>query len=147
MEIDRISFLLGMMNCFTEMVAVGVKKLALSPPLTPRDYEAVAGASQKMVEAFGIQSHLEKSLLVTDLQSADFTKGKWSILYFKTGDVLNDYLALKARKQELENENRSDAAGRREISIQFMKLLSYPDDVIQAKLSGKTADPFILVEI
>jgi len=28
-----------------------------------------------------------------------------------------------------------------------MRLLSYPEEVIQAKLSGKSADPFVLVEI
>jgi hypothetical protein len=31
--IDRLSFQLGMIDCFAEMVAAGVKRLAISPPL------------------------------------------------------------------------------------------------------------------
>ena len=48
MKIDRISFQLGMINCFVEMVACGVKKMAISPPVTPQDYELVGEASGKM---------------------------------------------------------------------------------------------------
>ena len=37
-KIDKLSFQLGMINTFVEMVACSVKKLAISPPLTPEDY-------------------------------------------------------------------------------------------------------------
>ena len=102
LKIDRISFQLGMINCFVEMVACGVKKLALSPPLSPEDYTIIEKYSKKIVSAFNIQSYLEKSLLVTDLQTEEFTRGKWIILYYEKNDVLNTYLDLKKRKQELE---------------------------------------------
>lgn len=77
---------LGMINCFVEMVACEVKRLALSPPLLPGDYQKIQPASEKIVKGFNIQSYLEKSLLDTDLQSADFTKGKWSILYYRSNE-------------------------------------------------------------
>jgi hypothetical protein len=32
-NVDKVSFELGMINCFAEMVSCGVKKLAISPPL------------------------------------------------------------------------------------------------------------------
>ena len=63
-DIDRTSFQLGMINCFAEMVAVGVKRLAISPPLAPEDYELLKDASEKIVAGSGIRSHLEVSLLV-----------------------------------------------------------------------------------
>jgi len=50
LSIDRLSFQLGMINCFVEMVACGVKKLALSPPLKLEDYSAIEPASKKMVQ-------------------------------------------------------------------------------------------------
>ena len=65
--IDRFSFQLGMINCFSEMVSCGVKKLALSPPLSPQDYNRIKKFSDDIVKGFGIQSYLEKSLLITDL--------------------------------------------------------------------------------
>ena len=82
LKIDRILFQLGMINCFVEMVACGVKRLALSPPLSPEDYKKIEKPSNEIVNGFNIQSYLEKSLLLTDLQSEDFTRGKWSVLFF-----------------------------------------------------------------
>ncbi len=147
MQIDRYSFELGMINCFAEMVAVGVKRLALSPPLTPDDYAIVGPLSDQIVQGFGIRSRLETSLLVTDLQSADFTKGKWSILYFKTEDVLRAYEELKTSASEMEQSGIYTDKNRRAISRRFMELLSYPPDVIDAKLNGSMPDPFMLIDV
>ena len=146
-KIDRISFQLGMINCFVEMVANGVKKMAISPPVSPQDYEFVVGASDKIVQGFGIKSYLEKSLLITDLQPAEFTEGKWAILYYEKDDVLNSYLALKERKHELEQSGQYDEKTRKEISREFGRLLSYPDEKIEEKISlDSPPTPFMLVE-
>jgi hypothetical protein len=145
--INRLSFQLGMINCFVEMVANGVKKLAISPPLLPGDYESIKEVSQKIVEAFGIKSYLEKSLLLTDLQSADFTRGKWSILYYENDDILDKYLILKEKKDHLERDGRYDREVSKQISKEFMRLLSYPDDKIEMKLSKPTPEtPFVFVD-
>jgi hypothetical protein len=147
LKIDRISFQLGMINCFVEMVACGVKKLALSPPLLPVEYQKIQQASEEIVKGFNIQSYLEKSLMVTDLQTPDFTKGKWSVLYFKSNDVLESYLELKKKKKELETAGKYDKAASKEISGEFMRLLSYTDDVIEEKLSKtRPTSPFMLIE-
>ena len=145
--IDRFSYQLGMINCFVEMVACGVKKMAISPPLSKEDYEKAAPYSQQIVKGFGIQSYLEKSLLLTDLQSPDFTCGKYSILYYKRDDVIEKYFNLKNRKAQWEKDGLYDSEKRREVSITFMRLLSYPDDVIQEKLDGKESDPFMLISM
>ncbi|KPK87107.1 hypothetical protein AMJ80_12460 [bacterium SM23_31] len=146
-KIDRISFQLGMINCFAEMVECGVKKLALSPPVTPEDYTVIKDASDDIVKGFGIKSYLEKSLLVTDLQSPEFTKGKWTILYYEDDEVLEAYLALKEKKHHLEQSGGYDKTARQEISRAFMRLLSYPEDKIEEKLSKKSLqDPYMLVK-
>ncbi len=144
-KIHRLSFQLGMINCFAEMVAVGVKRLAISPPLLPEDYEQIREASEAIVEGSGIRSWLETSLLVTHLQSPEFTRGKWSVLYFKDPGVLEAYLALKERKAGLEAAGRYDEAAAREVSRELMQLLSYPENVIEKKLAAKGEDdPFVL---
>jgi hypothetical protein len=147
MKIDRISFQLGMINCFAEMVAVGVKRLAISPPLTPDDHALIEGASQAIVQGFGIKSYLEKSLLVTDLQPEEFTRGKWSVLYYEDDATLAAYLALKEKKRRLEEAGRYDERARIEVSREFMRLLSYPEEKIEEKLTGRSpAPPFLLYE-
>ena len=144
-QIDTFSYQLGMINCFVEMVACGVKKLAISPPLTPTEYTSVAPASEKIVHEYGVSSYVEKSLLITDLQSEAFTRGKWSILYYRDENTLDAYRVLKARRLELEEADLYDESARKELSRDFMRLLSYPDDVIEAKLSQtEPTDPFIL---
>ena len=146
-SIDRISFQLGMINCFVEMVACGVKRLALSPPVSPDVYGVIGPLSDEAVRRFGVRSALERSLLITDLQSEEFTRGKWSILYFEDDSVYRDYLELKTRKERLEKEGAYDTATRRELSRDFMRLLSYPEAKIEERMSRPAADtPFMLVD-
>jgi len=145
LNIDKTSFALGMINCFVEMVACGVKQLAISPPLTPEIYDLVKDPSDDIVRGFGIKSYLEKALLITALQSGEFTKNKWAILYYKDDQILDEYLGLKRKRHELEVAGEYSDEANREISRTFMRLLSYPDDVIEVKLSQeRPSDPFLL---
>ena len=147
LKIDNFSFQLGMINCFIEMVACGVKRMAISPPLSEDDYARIQSSSEKIVREFGMSSYLEKSLLITDLQSEDFTRGKWSILYFRDEGTLAVYHGLKARKRQLEEAGSYDEVERKKLSREFMRLLSYPEDVIEAKLSqAEPTDPYVLTE-
>jgi len=144
-DIDRASYQLGMINCFAEMVAVGVKRLAISPPLSPEEYERIRKASDLIVSGSGIRSYLEKSLLVTALQSAEFTEGKWSILYFRDESTLAEYLSLKEENASMEAQGTYGPEESKRISREFMRLLSYPEEVIEDKIrGGGESDPFIL---
>lgn len=145
MNVHQRSFQLGMINCFAEMVAAGVKPLAISPPLRPEEYEEIREPSETIVQGSGIRSYLERSLLVTHLQTPEFTRGKWSILYFKNQGTLDAYLALKERKARLEAEEKLTEEADAEISRAFMELLGYPSEVIEEKiLGGGASDPYML---
>lgn len=145
LPIDRASFQLGMINCFAEMVAVGMKTMAISPPLSPLEYEAIRESSHSIVAGFGIHSYLEQSLLVTHLQSAEFTRGMWSILYYKDPQVLEAYLALKESRSSLEDAGALTPEALKEISRALMGMLSYPEEIIEEKIrGGGETDPFIL---
>lgn len=146
MDVDRPSFQLGMINCFAEMVAAGVKTLAISPPLSPGEYEEIRDGIEAIVEGSGIDSFLETSLLITDLQSPEFTAGRWSVLFFRDPEVLRSYQGLKERKEALETAGEYTLDARREISRDFMRLLSYPEETITEKLNaGGEEDPFMLM--
>lgn len=146
-KINKISFDLGMINCFVEMVACGVKKLAISPPLSPEDYKHIAPLSDEIAMEFRVNSYHEKNLLITDLQSANFTKGKWSILYYRENNVLKAYLELKEKKDYLERIGKYNRVARKKISRDFMRLLSYPEKIIKEKLAqAGPSDPFDLTD-
>lgn len=144
-DIDKISFQLGMINSFAEMVACGVKKLALSPPISQEDYEVITKASERIVKGFKIKLYLEKSLLITDLQSEEFTKGKWSVLYYEDDSILKAYLTLKEKKQKFEKSGQYEKEAKKEIAREFGRLLSYPEDKIEEKISKEIPSiPFML---
>jgi hypothetical protein len=144
-KIDRISFVMGMINCFVEMVANGVKKLALSPPINPEDHNIICSLAEKIVTGFSINSYLEKSLLITDLQTEDFTKEKWSILYYDKDEVLDKYFELKKKKQMLQDSGKYDKKARQNLSAEFMRLLSYPEEKINKILARENPEsPYML---
>ncbi len=144
-KIDRLSFQLGMINCFAEMVSCGVKKLAISPPITPEDYKMIKNASDEITKGFGIKSYLDTSLIITDLQSEEFTHGKWSILYYEKDSILETYLTLKEKKNLLVKTGQYDRKARKEISREFGRILSYPEEKIEEKISKTDpSTPFML---
>lgn len=116
-----------------------------SPPLTCEDYEKIKPWSEKIVAGFGIKSWLEKNLIATDLQSDEFIAGKWVILYYKTDGVLESYKKLKRKRLKFDETKSPEQKKIKILSKEFMQLLSYPEDVIKEKLSGRQVDPFILV--
>ena len=59
---DKRSFILGMITAFCECVAGGCKRLALSPPLTPGDYAAVAEEACAIIEKHGLIHYHERNL-------------------------------------------------------------------------------------
>jgi hypothetical protein len=144
-NLDKISYQIGMINCFVEMVAFGVKKLAISPPIDPEDLGIMTQVSKEISDGYKTKYYVENSLMITDIQSAEFTEGKNSILYYVDDSIINEYLSLKKRVDELTAKNVYAGAERREISIRFGELLGYPEKIILSKVDGiDHSDPFVL---
>ena len=135
--LDQRSFEIGMINAFVEMVACGVKPLAISPPIEPDHLELMRRASEELSQAFGTSCYIEQSLMITDIQSAAFTEGKYSILYYKDPSALVRYLTLKREADALRASGCYHGPRRREISVAFGRLLGYPTDVIHAKVDSE----------
>ncbi len=146
--IDNKSFKLGMVFCFAEMVASGVKKIALSPPLSPEECRSITSKTNDIVERFGIHSYLEKSILMTELFTEDDirnifgniieenkTDDIWVIMYYKNEKALEEYRELKEKQKDLIANDLYDKTAKTTIALEFGRLLSYPDDVILEMIS------------
>jgi len=145
-QIDQISYEIGMINSFIEMVACGVKRLAISPPIDPSNINIMLESSEIISDGFSTKYRFEESLIVTDIQSAEFTEGKNSILYYATDDAITEYLDLKEKIKSLTEKNQYFGQKRREISFAFGRLLGYPDEVILRKIDSPShIDPFVLI--
>lgn len=60
MEIDKKSFVLGMVTAFGECVANEAKRLAFSPPVFPAYEEELLPEIMRICEEQGLQYYLEK---------------------------------------------------------------------------------------
>ena len=86
---EKKSFILGMVTAFCECVAAGCKDLALSPPLTASDYNAVHMDAEELIEKHGLIAYHEKN---EDLPSD--ARCEW-IVITRDLEILNEYLALR----------------------------------------------------
>lgn len=114
-KIDEISFQLGMVCAFCEMVQQGVKRLALSPPVEQENIEIIFAEAAGIAESFGVFCYRDDEFLATDLADRAALLGKTVILFYKDERVLKEYIALKSQ-----NPAQTEATQR------LCELLSYP---------------------
>ncbi|MBQ6594074.1 MAG: hypothetical protein IJH78_00235 [Clostridia bacterium] len=88
---DKRSFVLGMITAFSECVAGGCKRLALSPPLSPEDCARLAPEAEEIIEKHGLLHYRERNL---DRPAAD--RFEW-ILIARRRETIDRYLALRAK--------------------------------------------------
>lgn len=131
-EIDRYSYNLGVMDCFCEMVAAGVKTLAMSHPCdTMEERDACLEDVKGLCEKYGVEYYPENDAFLTDLFPPELNKDKYNYLFFRTRDVLERYLGLKERKRNMMEEGTYTSQERYTLAVEFGRLLSYPEDGIR----------------
>ena len=131
--IDSRSYNLGVIGGFAEIVAGGVKKLALSAALAPEEMDALIDDARSIAERNNVDIYRENDFLVTDLFAAEITEGKHVLLIYN-GDTLRDYQNLKAKKEQLIRAGEYQGSAREAIARSMGELLSYPPEKIDALL-------------
>ena len=87
--IDRKSFILGMMTAFAECVTNECKKIALSPPFYPEDYEVVVSQAERIADDQGIRLWYDENLDIPESRRLN-----WFVMY-KFSDMLEEYRKLR----------------------------------------------------
>ena len=132
-KIDIYSYNLGVIGAFSEVVSLGIKKLALSAPLTAGDIGQIMPEAKKIAKRNGVRLYLETDFLVTDLFPAEITREKQVLLIY-LGSTLKEYLALKTEKKKLVKNGGYQGEPRQEVARQMGRLLSYPEATINRML-------------
>lgn len=88
---DRRSWILGMITAFSECVAGGCKRLALSPPLRPGDFELVAKEAYEIIEKHGLLHYREENP-----DRPEEGRFEWILITGKQ-ETIDQYLELRAR--------------------------------------------------
>ena len=134
-KLDRYSYQCGVIDAFNEVVRAGVKRIALSHPADSREESMeLIPFSQQICQQYGNHFYLEESPLLTDLFPISLNKGKYNIIYYRQEDI-RQYLALKKRKQQLLEQQAYQGEARRQIAVEYGKLLSYSPETIERYLA------------
>jgi hypothetical protein len=129
MQTDRLSFCLGMVFAFAEVVGSGVKPLALSPPLTPDEFSALGEEVRRTATEFGLLVAEDRDVLTTMLFDPAFTAGKAVYLLAADEGVLQEYQALKEIRRRLGAQGGEQEE--LDLARRFGRLLGYSAPVIE----------------
>jgi len=121
-------------GAFAEVVDIGIKRLALSAPLSPEEMDALIEDALHIAENNSVKIYREEDFLITDLFPAEITRGKHVLLIYKD-PVKQEYLKLKTNKRQLVQSGQYNGAARETIARSLGKLLSYPKEKIDALLN------------
>ena len=80
--IDQRSYDLGVIGAFSEVVQMGVKRLALSAALTPEEMAALLADARAITDRHSVRMFHETDFLITDLFPESLTDGKEVLLIY-----------------------------------------------------------------
>lgn len=127
---DQISYDIGVIDCFCEMVSKNVKPLAFSHPLSIENYNIIEKISEEIAENYCIKSYLEKDLASTRLFPDDNLNNKYVILYYKDDEVINDYLKVKKHIYDLMAKGSYNYEEKENVLAKIKKMLGYEDNQV-----------------
>ncbi len=137
-RIDSFSYQLGVMDCFCEMVAAGVKRLAMSHPFSDREErDRYREEVKRLCDKYEILFYPEEEALLTALFPKEANRGKPLYLFYGKEETLTEYLALKEEQKRLMEQGLYTREEDERLAREFGRLLSYPEDGI-CRLIRKT---------
>jgi hypothetical protein len=129
MQPDRLSFCLGMVFAFAEVVGSGVKPLALSPPLDPDEFSALEEDVRHTASEFGLVVGEDRDVLKTMLFDPAFTTDKAVFLLAADDHVLEEYASLKEERRRI--GDRGDEQQELDLARRFGRLLGYSSKIVE----------------
>jgi len=133
-KLDARSYQLGMIYAFAEVVGSGCKRLALSPPLTKEQLEAIMDDVRLIAEEYGVVLYVDHAFLTTRLFNPLFTRGRIVIHIAAEQSVIDEYKALKDLKQRHVEAGTLTDEVEKMIARRLGRLLSYSEEAIDGLL-------------
>jgi hypothetical protein len=126
----------GSATAWCEAARSGAKEMSLSSPFPPEDHDLLLPHIERAARENDVHFYLEKTLMTTDLFADVDMTGKWVFVIYKKDRVIEDYLALKAEKERLEESGEYAGEARRDIAVKMGRLLGYDEDYIIQRMES-----------
>jgi hypothetical protein len=134
--LNQRSFQLGMIYALSEAVGSGVKRLALSPPLSKEELNHIYDDVNLIANEFNLKIYLDDDFLTTKLFNPEYTKNKLVIHIAAKAETIYHYKALREKKKIHIKNNTLIEEIERELAWSFGSLLSYSDETIERLLKN-----------
>ena len=135
--IDPYSYQCGVIDCFNEMVAAGVKALALGHPLDTRaERDALIPFAHDVCKRYRTKLYPEDDPLITDLFPAAQSRGKFNLLFYAADHIIEEYIRLKERKAALVAERAYFGGNRTQLALSYGRLLSYSPETVRGLIEA-----------
>jgi len=138
LKMHSYSYELGVVGGFSELINAGVKRLALSAPLSSREMDQFIVDAEKVAASHGVSVYRESDLIVTDLFPTDVAVDKEVLLLYR-GTTLDEYHALKSDKAAHEKAGIYGTEDRIKVARRFGRMLSYSPREINRLLAQNTS--------
>ncbi|MCR9082291.1 MAG: VOC family protein [Cyclobacteriaceae bacterium] len=130
----------GQVESFAEMVAAGVKPIALSPPMNSAEMDLFIPEMERLATKYEVQFYRESSLIQTDLFPVAASEGKEVLIIYQNPIFLQSYQNLKSDLESSTVEDKED------LSRRFGRLLGYPvwkiNELLEANSSFRDLEHF-----
>ena len=134
--IDNYSYHLGAADCFCEMVAAGVKKIALSHPCDSKELrDSFLEDFDKLCAKYNVKYYVENEPFLTVLFPESMNRGKFNVIFYVDEKYLRQYLRLKMDKRVLLANGTYNGEDRTNLARAYGRLLSYSDEGIERLLN------------
>ncbi|HUS79151.1 MAG TPA: hypothetical protein VM050_10905 [Patescibacteria group bacterium] len=132
-KFDWVSYQMGVIAAFAEVVGNGCKRLALSSPMTRERLDSIIDDVSLIAHERGIVLHVDEDFLETQLFDPEHTRGKHVIHIAADQGVVDEYMAMKALKRRHEEDGTLGEV-ENELAWGIGRLLSYDDGSIERLL-------------
>lgn len=135
--IDPYSYHCGVMDSFCEIVAAGIKPMALSHPFASREERSeYREYVRKLADQYGVLLAEEDSLPVTLLFPAEVCEKAYVFLFLGSSAVQERYLALRDQTAELRRSGQYDTQAQLTAAREFGSLLGYTSEAVERMIAA-----------
>ena len=132
-NLDEISYQMGFIGCFSEMVAAKLKKIALSKPSKKENVKIIEKAADYLTKSYDIYYYIDYDMVKNNIITDDELEDKAVFVLYEKKEFLDEYLALKKKQEEaIANGTYTDKI-KKEITLKLCELLCYSKEMIEQK--------------
>ena len=91
---EIISYQLGAVAAFAEMVSTGMKKLAFSGIIEEKDLAVLEPGIKEITEKYHVSYHCQYNLIKSELAGDEQIKDRYVFLIYRDKEVLDEYFKL-----------------------------------------------------